>query len=31
MDHKKILIISAMAEEMLPLTKYLSYEKLLSP
>lgn len=30
MDHKKILIISAMAEEMLPLTKYLSYEKLLS-
>jgi adenosylhomocysteine nucleosidase len=31
MNHKKILIISAMAEEMLPLTKYLSYEKLLSP
>ena len=31
MEHKKILIISAMAEEMLPLTKYLSYEKLLSP
>lgn len=31
MDHKKILIISAMAEEMLPLTKYLSYEKILAP
>ena len=29
MQHKKILIISAMAEEMLPLTKYLSYEKAL--
>jgi nucleoside phosphorylase len=29
MEHKKILIISAMAEEMLPLTKYLSYEKIL--
>lgn len=29
MHHKKILIISAMAEEMLPLTKYLSYEKAL--
>lgn len=31
MEHKKILIISAMAEEMLPLTKYLSYEKVLTP
>jgi len=31
MNHKKILIISALAEEMLPLTKYLSYEKILSP
>lgn len=29
MQHKKILIISAMAEEILPLTKYLSYEKIL--
>ena len=31
MQQKKILIISAMAEEMLPLTKYLSYEKILTP
>jgi len=31
MHHKKLLIISAMAEEMLPLTKYLSYEKILAP
>jgi hypothetical protein len=31
MIHKKILLISAMAEEMLPLTKYLSYEKILAP
>ena len=31
MNHKKILIISALAEEILPLTKYLSYEKMLSP
>lgn len=31
MHHKKILIISAMAEEMLPLTKYFSYEKILAP
>jgi adenosylhomocysteine nucleosidase len=31
MNHKKILLISAMTEEMLPLTKYLSYEKILAP
>lgn len=30
MQHRKILIISAMAEEMLPITKYLGYEKSLS-
>ena len=30
MHHKKILIISAMEEEMQPITKYLSYEKILS-
>lgn len=27
MNHKKVLIISAMAEEMLPITKYLGYGK----